>query len=128
MHRSAIAVATTALSPAVFLATPVGGAAVGGTVTYEIFSDSVPVTDVMYVDDTGRRYLSQVSLPWRTEVSLADAHGPTGTGAQLRADWRPLRGPARWVTMRIYDGPTLLCQSTLDVGNLSCFGNTPHVS
>jgi hypothetical protein len=48
--------------------------------------------------------------------------------AQLRADWRPTAAPARWVTVRISQGDRLLCQSTLDVGNVTCYGNTPHVS
>lgn len=97
-------------------------------VTYEIVSDSIPTVDVEYFDRDGRQHLMGVRLPWRQAVTLEDAKGPTGFGAQLRADWRGLRGPARWVTVRIYSGSTLLCQSTLDVGNIACYGNTPHVA
>jgi hypothetical protein len=97
-------------------------------VTYEIVSDSIPMVSVEYVDQSGRKLLKTVPLPWRFDVPLDDPRGPIGHGAQVRADWRPLAGPSRWVTVRIYDGADLLCQSTLDVGNATCYGNTPHVS
>jgi hypothetical protein len=97
-------------------------------VTYEIVSDTIPVVDVEYVDNSGRRHLTAVPLPWRMDVALEDAQWPSGRGAQLRADWRGIRGPARWVTVRIFEGSKLLCQSTLDVGNIACYGNTPHVA
>lgn len=105
-----------------------GPASADDVVTYEIVSDTIPVVDVEYVDEGGRRNLTGVPLPWRTDVILQDAQGPTGSGAQLRADWRRIRGPARWVTVRIFEGSRLLCQSTLDVGNIACYGNTPHVA
>jgi hypothetical protein len=97
-------------------------------VTYEIVSDSIPIVNVEYVDQSGRKLLETVPLPWRFDVPLDDARGPIGHGAQVRADWRPLAGPSRWVTVRIYDGANLLCQSTLDIGDATCYGNTPHVS
>ena len=125
MAAGCAAVALSAISAVVVPAAP-GYAR--RTVSYEIVSDSIHVVDVEYVDDGGRRLLPGVALPWRFEATLADPRGGTGVGAQLRADWRRTRGPARWVTVRIYDGPNLLCQSTLDVGNVSCYGNTPHVS
>lgn len=105
-----------------------GPAHADDVVTYEIVSGTIPVVDVEYVDSNGRTYLTAVPLPWRTDVALDDAQGPTGRGAQLRADWRRIRGPARWVTVRIFEGSKLLCQSTLDVGNIACYGNTPHVA
>jgi hypothetical protein len=97
-------------------------------VTYEVVSDSIPQANVEYVDASGRRLLESVPLPWRLDVTLDDATGPTGRGAQVRADWRPLKSKWRSVTVRIYQGSNLLCQSTLDVGDATCYGNTPHVS
>lgn len=97
-------------------------------VTYEVVSDSISSVNVEYVDASGRKILQWVPLPWRLDVTLDDARGPTGSGAQLRADWRPTARPSRWVTVRIYNGGNLLCQSTLDVGNATCYGNTPHAS
>ncbi|EHB58522.1 hypothetical protein MycrhDRAFT_0958 [Mycolicibacterium rhodesiae JS60] len=105
-----------------------GPATAGEVVTYEIVSDSIPIVDIEYVDGTGRTLIQGVPLPWRRDVALADATGPTGPGAQLRADWRRIRGAARWVTVRIIEDGKVLCQSTLDVGNATCYGNTPHVS
>jgi len=116
-----IAAALTAVAPA-------GPALASDTVTYEIVSNAIPVVDIEYVDQTGRKLITGVPLPWRIDVALDDAQGPTGPGAQLRADWRRIRGQAKWVTVRILQGGKLLCQSTLDVGNVTCYGNTPHVS
>ena len=96
------------------------------TVTYEIVSQSIPAVDVEYMTQDGRTLLVGARLPWRMDVALDDPRGPTGEGAQIRADWRGIRGPARWVTVRIYSNGEPLCQSTLDVGNVSCYGNTPH--
>lgn len=97
-------------------------------VTYEVVSDRIPTMNVEYVDGTGRNLLEAVPLPWRLDVTLDDAKGPTGRGAQVRADWRWAARPAQWVTVRIYSNGTLLCQSILDVGNATCYGNTPHFS
>ena len=96
-------------------------------VTYEVVSDTIPQANVEYIDASGRQLLEAVALPWRIDVTLDDARGPTGPGAQLRADWRPLKSKWRDVTVRIYDGPNLLCESTLDVGDATCYGNTPHM-
>jgi hypothetical protein len=116
-----IAAALTATAPA-------GPALASDTVTYEIVSNAIPVVDIEYVDQTGRKLITGVPLPWRMDVMLDDAQGPTGPGAQLRADWRRIRGQAKWVTVRIFEDGKLLCQSTLDVGNVTCYGNTPRVS
>jgi len=98
-------------------------------VTYEISSDSIPkMNSVEYVDATGRKLLNNVQLPWRLDVPLDDAGGPTGRGAQLRVDWRPSAWPSRWVVVAIHSNGKLLCQTTLDVGNATCYGNTPHIS
>ena len=123
-----VGVLTLALGLGVSATALAGPAHAEDVVTYEIVSDTIPVVDVEYVDNSGRRHLTAVPLPWRMDVPLEDAQGPTGRGAQLRADWRGIRGPARWVTVRVFDGPKLLCQSTLDVGNIACYGNTPHVA
>ncbi|MCA2276875.1 hypothetical protein JF780_26525 [Mycobacterium intracellulare] len=96
-------------------------------VTYEVVSDSISqVNGVEYVDAAGRKILRWVPLPWRLDVPLDNARGPTGPGAQVRADWLATARPSRWVTVRIYDDGKLLCQSTLDVGNATCYGNTPE--
>jgi hypothetical protein len=114
-----VGVAATVLAPA---------ARASDAVTYEVVSDSIPQVSVEYVDESGRKLLTSVPLPWRLNVTLDDARGPIGPGAQVRADWRPIAAPAHWVIVRIYQGADLLCQSTLDVGNATCYGNTPHVS
>jgi hypothetical protein len=123
-HRAAalpliVGVAATMLAPA---------ARASDVVTYEVVSDTIPQVNVEYVDASGRKLLQAEPLPWRIAVTLDDASGPTGPGAQVRADWRPFKSKWRMVTVRIYDGPNLLCQSTLDVGDATCYGNTPHVS
>jgi hypothetical protein len=97
-------------------------------VTYEVVSERISTIGVEYVDQTGRKLLRSVPLPWRLDVTLDDAKGPTGPGAQVRADWRPTARPSLWVIVRIYSNGQLLCQTTLDVGNATCYGNTPHIS
>lgn len=99
------------------------------TVTYEIMSEDISLLDnVEYMDASGRRLIQNVELPWRHDVSLDDADGSTGRAAQLRADWRPAARPSQWVVVAIYKDGRLLCRSILDVGNATCYGNTPHVS
>ncbi|MGE2713050.1 hypothetical protein ACQI4L_03220 [Mycolicibacterium litorale] len=124
--RAAFGGAVVALLAAVAQAWAAPPARAAEQVTYEVASDSIPMVDVDFVQPGGQRVIAAVPLPWRMDVSLDDPHGPTGHGAQLRADWRPLRGPAKWVTIRIFSNGELLCQSTLDVGNATCYGNTPH--
>ena len=97
-------------------------------VTYEVVSERISTISVEYVDQTGRKLLKSVPLPLRLDVTLDDAKGPTGPGAQVRADWRPSARPSLWVIVRIYSNGQLLCQTTLDVGNATCYGNTPHIS
>lgn len=108
------------------------------TVTYEIFSDRVGVlASVEYRDTSGKHLLTQVPLPWRLTVPVTDATSPTADGAELRADWRPdFRTPhtvarvlqGQFVTVRISRGPEILCESTLDLGNATCYGSVPHRS
>ncbi|HET7739162.1 MAG TPA: hypothetical protein VFL67_00765 [Mycobacterium sp.] len=105
-------------------------------VTYEIFSDSVAgLAGVEYRDTSGKHLLQDVPLPWRLTVPVVDATSPTADGAELRADWRPnFRTAAtvgrvllgKFVTVRIYRGEELLCESILDVGNATCYGSVPH--
>lgn len=97
-------------------------AAATESVTYEIYSDTVALADVQYAGQGGRTSLTAVPLPWRIDVANEAA------AAQLRADWRRVRAPGAWVTVRILQDGRVLCQSTLDVGNATCYGNTPHVS
>lgn len=105
-------------------------------VTYEIFSDSVAgLAGVEYRDTSGKHLLQDVPLPWTLTVPVVDATSPTGDGAEVRADWRPnFRTAAtvgrvllgKFVTVRIYRGEELLCESILDVGNATCYGSAPH--
>ncbi|MGV0714515.1 hypothetical protein ABQE93_03810 [Mycolicibacterium sp. XJ662] len=107
-------------------------------VTYEIFSDSVGgLASLEYRDTSGKHLLQHVPLPWRLTVPVVDATSPTAEGAELRADWRPnFRTAAtvgrvllgKFVTVRIYRGEELLCESILDVGNVTCYGSVPHRS
>lgn len=108
------------------------------TVTYEIFSDSVGgLSGVEYRDTSGKHLVQDVPLPWTLTVPVVDATSPTADGAELRADWRPnfrtaatvgrvLQG--HFVTVRISSEGNLLCESTLDVGNATCYGSVPHRS
>jgi hypothetical protein len=98
-------------------------------VTYEVVSESISMMNgIEYVDSTGRKLIQNVPLPWRLGVTLDDAGGPTGRGAQLRADWRPTAAPSRWVVVSISSNGKLLCRSALDVGNATCYGNTPYIN
>ena len=108
------------------------------TVTYEIFSDRVGrLASVEYRDTSGKHLIRDVPLPWRLTVPVVDATDPTADGAELRADWRPnfrtaatvgrvLQG--QFVTVRIFKGGDVLCESILDVGNATCYGSVPHRS
>ncbi|MCV7250099.1 hypothetical protein H7J07_18045 [Mycobacterium koreense] len=98
------------------------------SLTYEVISSDIGRVDVEYVDRHGRELLIGVSLPWRLDLPLGDGSDPLIPHAQLRADWRTIAAPSRWVTVKISHAGGLLCQSTLDVGNVTCYGNTPHVS
>jgi hypothetical protein len=108
------------------------------TVTYDIFSDSVgELAGVEYRDTAGKHLLEDVPLPWTLTVPVVNATSPTADGAEVRADWRPnfrtaatvgrvLQG--HFVTVRISKGGDTLCESILDVGNATCYGNVPHTS
>lgn len=108
------------------------------TVTYDIFSDSVgALAGVEYRDTAGKHLLENVPLPFSLTVPVVNATSPTGDGAELRADWRPnfrtaatvarvLQG--HFVTVRIKKGNDVLCESILDIGNATCYGNVPHTA
>ena len=104
-------------------------------VTYEIVSSDIGEVNLEYFDGSARRALQDVALPWRTTVTIANPSSSGTDGAEVRADWRPghvpigpLGAPAlagKWVTVRIYYGNSLRCESTLDVGDAGCYGATP---
>jgi hypothetical protein len=104
------------------------------TVTYEVVSNDVAEATVEYFDSSERKVLAAVPLPWRTSVTVINARDPSTDGAEVRADWRPRvcdgrawcpeARPNNWVTVRIYLGGKVICESTLDVGNAACYGST----
>lgn len=107
-------------------------------VTYEIFSSNVgQLAALEYRDTSGKHRLQAVPLPWKLTVPVADATSPTGDGAELRADWRPPWRTAAtvgrvlqglFVTVRISKGDETLCESVMDVGNVTCYGSVPHTA
>jgi hypothetical protein len=123
-----IAVATSALGIVIASVAVVPTANAEDSVTYEVISNqgNVPAANVEYNDGAQRQALQQVPLPWRITVKVPDAVSLTSAGAEIRADWRSFRWPYKYVTVRIYRGQQLLCESTLDVGNATCYGGTPH--
>jgi hypothetical protein len=107
-------------------------------VTYEIVSNDVAAANIEYFDSSERKMLYAVPLPWRMDVTVPDARTPSTDGAEVRADWRPRvcdgralcpeARPNNWVTVRILFRGKIICESTLDVGNASCYGSTPFKS
>lgn len=102
-------------------------------VTYEVVSDSVPAANIEYFDHSERRVINGATLPWRANAIVVDAHSPSTEGAEVRADWRgyvsgsplpPGRPIGSWVTARIVLNGKVICQTTLDVGDAACYGNT----
>ncbi|MCV7150130.1 hypothetical protein H7I57_02280 [Mycobacterium pyrenivorans] len=102
-------------------------------VTYEVVSESVRAANIEYFDRSERRVVEGAVLPWRVDATVMDAHSPSARGAEIRADWRgyvpasplpPGIPIGYWLTVRILLNGKVLCQSTLDVGNAACFGNT----
>lgn len=106
------------------------------TVTYEVSSEVVPVaTGIEYRDVSGKKLLQAVPLPWHITVPVENATSPEDLGAEVRADWRPnfrtaatvgrvLQG--QLVTVRISLRGTVICESTDDIGNATCYGSVPH--
>lgn len=99
-----------------------------GVVTYEVVSDFVQVANIEYEDTTGRISNQGVALPWRTDATVRDVRGAPPDGSQVRADWRPNRAPAHWVTVRIIFQGKVICQNTLDIGDATCYGITPRIT
>ncbi len=112
---------------AVTLAPP---AVADDNVTYEIVSATTYVSsvNVEYNDHAQRMSLQGVPLPWRQNVTVPSARSQTEQGAEVRADWRPVAAPSRWVSVRIYVRGSLICENTLDVGNVTCYGSTPFIN
>ncbi len=100
----------------------------GESVRYEVVSANVFKLNVEYFDGLQRRLLEGVTLPWQIDIAIANPRSTWKDGAQVRADWRPAARPGNWVTVRIYLDGELVCQNTLDVGNATCYGSTPHIS
>lgn len=97
-------------------------------VTYEVVSDDIRAANIEYESTTGRQAFEGVSLPWRTDATVRTVLGAPPDGSQVRADWRPVAAPAKWVTVRILYQGKVVCQATLDVGNATCYGITPRIS
>ncbi|MGU3650728.1 hypothetical protein [Mycolicibacterium sp. A43C] len=110
------------------LVQPAPTAAAEETVTYEVTSDSVRTAAIEYQSGYGRQRLGVVTLPWRLDVPIPRIRQAPPDGAQVRADWRPVAAPNRWVSVRVVYGGEVICQNTLDVGNAACYGITPRVS
>lgn len=92
-------------------------------VTYEVVSNFVDRADIVYMDPQQRAFVWQAALPWRMDTAVLGGIDR----AEVRADWRPNERPNKWVTVRILHDGKVLCQSTLDLGNATCYGNTPHI-
>ncbi len=104
-------------------------------VTYEVVSESVRAANIEYFDRSERRVVEGGAvLPWRVDATVMDAHSPSAGGAPkfaligeatyLRRRCPPGIPIGYWLTVRILLNGKVLCQSTLDVGNAACFGNT----
>lgn len=113
---------------AAILTSPPSAAWTADLVTYEVLSDDIGVANIEYQDSTGRVALQSVTLPWRAEVAVDSVRGAPPNGSQVRADWRPIAAPARWVSVRIVYQGKIICQTTLDVGNATCYGITPRIT
>lgn len=97
-------------------------------VTYEVDSGAIKTANIEYEDFTGRVSTQNVTLPWRADVKVQAVRAAPPTGSQVRADWRPTAGPAKWVSVRIIYQGKILCQNTLDVGDAACYGITPRIT
>jgi len=134
MKRTQSLAISVSIGAAALLQAPVAQA--DDVVRYEIFSDSVAgLAGVEYRDTAGKHLLQDVPLPWTLTVPVVDAKSPRDDGAEVRADWRPnFRTAAtvgrvlldKFVTVRIWRGDQILCESIIDVGNATCYGSVPH--
>jgi hypothetical protein len=126
--KFARALAVAPLLAALFSAAPARAA---DAVTYEITSDQLAeVSSLQYIDRSGRVDLGPTPLPWRMDVTLEDADTSVlKGGAEVRTEWLfPLRARWKYVVVSIYSNGTLLCRSTVNIGNATCYGNIPHFS
>lgn len=97
-------------------------------VTYEVVSDSVAVVTIEYQDLAGRVPPHVVTLPWRMDTVVSSVRGAPPEGSQVRADWRPIAAPNRWVSVRISYRGEVICQNTLDIGDAACYGVTARIT
>lgn len=97
-------------------------------VTYEVVSDQVGIANIEWQDADGRMSAWDVVLPWRADVAVKSVRGAPPDGSQVRADWRRRAAPSNWVTVRIIHQGKVICQNTLDIGNATCYGITPHIT
>ena len=121
---------------AVFAVVLAPAAHAADTVTHEVLSDEIAeAANIEFVDLAGRQLIEAVPLPWQQSVEVGNALSAGNDGAQLRADWRPDKRrcllyacePAyKGVTVRISFNGRVLCESTIDVGNATCYGSVPH--
>lgn len=123
-RAAAVSLATSCLP--VVLYAPIAWA--NDVVTYEVFSDTVRVANVEYQTSAGRMAVESVALPWRMDTPVQSVSGPPPDGSQVRADWRPVAAPRRWVSVRIIHQDKVICQNTLDIGNATCYGVTRRIT
>lgn len=97
-------------------------------VTYEVVSDDISTVSVEYQVAAGRHLTADVPLPWRFEAPVRSVGGAPPEGSQVRADWHTRAAPGKWVTVRIMYQGKVVCQSTLDVGNATCYGITRRIT
>lgn len=97
-------------------------------VTYEVVSAHIQVADIEYQDVAGRLWAVRAPLPWRMDAVVPAVQEAPPTGSQVRAHWRSVAVPGRWVTVRIIYRGKVLCQNTLDLGNATCYGITPRIT
>lgn len=98
------------------------------TVTYEVVSDHIGVADIEYQDAAGRMWAVRAPLPWRIDARVPSVRAAPPIGSQVRAHWRADAAPGRWVTVRLIHHGELICQSTLDLGNATCYGITQRIT
>lgn len=104
---------------------PIGVSHAQENVTYLVDSpDFASVDGIDYFDGSRRVSLRNVALPWQITLPLTSPRSLGFDGAEVRANWRPVAQPGRWVAVRLYVGPTLICRNVLDVGNAACYGST----
>lgn len=127
LHRRSVPVLIATAAVAVSaLCAPVARA--DDVVTYEVVSETVGSANIEWQDAAGRQSLQGVALPWRLDISMKDPLAQPPSGSQVRADWRPVAAPGRWVSVRVTYKGKLICQNTLDIGDAACYGSTRRVT